>query len=310
MNSVKKSDIYPSTRVIKAVKRWKQVAWNGIRFKAPAEWEVGRIDSRHLILEREAEPVMEVKWGFVKGAFSHKAHLKRLVASQSRKLKGHIAEWFLPPPWQKALAGFETSGFMWQAENSSGRGAILFCQDCRNATLVQFFEESTVKYEKVLLTVLRSFQDHGHDGRILWSIFDIKARLPEGLRLVQHRFEVGKFELVFNDGRQNIHLQRWAPAAAILGGRDLLWFSTTIPEFSPGQPPLVTAGDSKAVEWSTSPIGRWRRLICRFTVKPSYFWFRLWHLEEQNRILGVRAESKHPLDFHQLKQISAGYDSL
>ena len=60
--------------------RWKHIAWNGIRFKAPAEWEVGQIDSRHLILEREAEPVMEVKWGSVKGAFSHKAHLKRLIA--------------------------------------------------------------------------------------------------------------------------------------------------------------------------------------------------------------------------------------
>ena len=310
MNSVQKSGIYPSTRVRKPAKRWKQVAWNGIRFKVPADWEVSQIDSRHLILEREAEPVMEVKWGSVKGAFSHKAHLKRLVTSQSRKLKGRIAEWFLPPPWQKALAGFEARGFLWQAEDASGRGAILFCQACRNATLVQFFEESTVKYEKVLLTVLRSFQDHGHDGRILWSIFDIKAKLPEELRLVRHRFEVGKYELVFNDGRQNIHLQRWAPAAAILGERDLLWFRATIPEFAAGQPPLMTVDDSKAVEWSTSPVGEWRRLICRLKVKPSYFWFRLWHLEDKNRILGVRAESKYPLDFQLLKRISAGYDSL
>jgi hypothetical protein len=289
---------------------WKQVAWNGIRFKAPVEWEVSRIDSRHLILEREAEPVMEVKWAPVQGAFSHKAHLKRLVASQSRKVKGRIAEWFLPPPWEKALAGFETSGFLWQAESASGRGAILFCQACRNATLIQFFEESSVKYEKVLLAVLRSFQDHGQDGRILWSIFDIKAKTPEGLRLVRHRFEVGKYELVFTDGMQNIHLQRWAPAAAILGGRDLLWFSGTIPEFAAGQPPLLTVDDSEAVEWSISPVDQWRRMICRLKVKPSYFWFRLWHLEDKNRILGVRAESKHPLDFQLLKRICTGYDSL
>ena len=253
---------------------------------------------------------MEVKWGSVKGAFSHKAHLKRLVASQSRKLKGRIAEWFLPPPWEKALAGFETSGFLWQADDASGRGAILFCQACRNATLIQFFEESSVKYEKVLLTVLRSFQDHRQDGRILWSIFDIKAKTPEGLRLVRHRFEVGKYELVFNDGMQNIHLQRWAPAAAILGGRDLLWFSGTIPEFAAGQPPLLTVDDSKAVEWSISPADNWRRMICRLKVKPSYFWFRLWHLEDKNRILSVRAESKRPLDFQLLKRICAGYDSL
>jgi len=289
---------------------WKQVAWNGIRFKTPAEWEVSQIDSRHLILEEAAEPVMEVKWGSVKGAFSHRAHLKRLVSSQSRKLKGRIAEWFLPPPWGKALAGFETSGFLWQADDAIGRGAILFCQTCRNATLIQFFGESSIKYEKVLLTVLRSFQDHRRDGRILWAIFDIRVKLPEGLRLVRHRFEVGKYELVFNDGVQNIHLQRWAPAAAILGGRDLLWFSGTIPEFSAGQPSFLTVDDSKTVEWSISPAGNWRRMTDRLKAKPSYFWFRLWHLEDKNRILSVRAESKHPLDFQLLKRISAGYDSL
>jgi len=289
---------------------WKQVAWNGIRFKTPAEWEVRQIDPRHLILDREAEPVMEVKWAPVKGAFSHRAHLKRLVSAQSRKLKSRIAEWFLPPPWEKALAGFESSGFLWQAGDAIGRGAILFCQACRNATLIQFFGESSIKYEKALLTVLRSFHDHRRDGRILWSIFDIKAITPEGLRLVRHRFEVGKYELVFNDGIQNIHLQRWAPAAAILGGRDLLWFSGTIPEFSTGRPQFLTVDDSKTVEWSVSPADNWGRMICRLKVKPSYLWFRLWHLEGKNRILSVRAESKRPLDFQLLNQICAGYDSL
>ena len=289
---------------------WKQVAWNGIRFKAPAEWEVSQIDARHLVLEREAEPVMEVKWGSVKGNFSHKAHLKRIVASQSRKLKGRVAEWFLPPPWQKALAGFETSGFLWQTDNASGRGAILFCPVCRNATLVQFFGQNSAGHETLLLTVLGSFQDHRHDDRILWSIFDIQANLPARLRLLRYRFEAGRYELVFNDGAQRIHLQRWAPAAAILGGRDLIWFCGTIAEFSAGQPRLPDDGDPKVVEWCISPTGSWQRMLRRLKAKPSYFWFRLWHLENQNRILSVRAESKHPLDIQQLQRICAGYESL
>ena len=253
---------------------------------------------------------MEVKWGSVKGNFSHKAHLKRLVTSQSRKLKGRIAEWFLPPPWQKALAGFQTSGFLWQGDRASGRGAIVFCQNCRNATLIQFFGDSSAKYEKILLAVLRSFQDHWKDGRTLWSIFDIKATTPPGLKLVRHRFEVGKYELVFNKGWQNIHLQRWAPAAAILGGQDLRWFSGTIPEFAAGQPASLTVENSKTVEWSLAPAEQWRRMICRLKVKPSYFWFRLWHLEDKNRILGVRAESKRPLDLQLLKRICSGYESV
>jgi len=42
---------------------WKEIAWNGVRFKTPAEWEIAQIGPRHLILENEMGPVMEVKWG-------------------------------------------------------------------------------------------------------------------------------------------------------------------------------------------------------------------------------------------------------
>ena len=254
---------------------------------------------------------MEVKWASVKGRFSHKAHLKRLVASQSRNLKRRIAEWYLPPPWQKALADFEARGFLWQAEDgASGRGAILFCRGCRNATLIQFLGAGSAKRENVLLNVLRSFQDHRQDGRMLWSIFDIKAQLPGDLMLLRYRFEAGKYELVFNDGRQYIYLQRWAPAAAILAGRDLVWFSGTIPEFAAGPPPAPLKDDCRTVEWSISPGGNWGKMISRYKPKPSYFWFRLWHLIDKNRILSVRAESKHPLDFQLLNRISAGYESI
>ena len=145
---------------------------------------------------------------------------------------------------------------------------------------------------------------------MLWSIFDIKAKLPGELKLLRHRFEAGKYEIVFNAGLQHIYLQRWAPAAAILAGRDLIWFSGTIPEFAAGQPMLSTEDECNAVEWRISPGGKWLQMLCRLKPKPSYFWFRLWHLEDKNRILSVRAESKRPLDFQLLSRITAGYESL
>jgi hypothetical protein len=305
-----KKNLIQLSRNEKLTDNWKRIAWNGIQFKAPADWEASKIDSHHLILERGMEPVMEIKWGTVKGRFSHKTHLKRLVSSHSKKLKGRIAEWFLPPPWEKALAGFETRGFLWQADKTSGRGAILYCRACHNATLIQFIGESSAGYEKVLLTILKSFRDHRQDSRILWSIFDIRVRLPEQFKLLRYRFEAGKYELAFNDGVQKIFIQRWAPAAAILDGRDLNWFRMTIPELATGNAPPPTVDHSNAIEWNISPAGKWRRMLCRLKAGPSYFWFRLWHLEDKNRILSVRAESKYPLDFQLLNRICAVYDSL
>jgi hypothetical protein len=289
---------------------WKQIAWNGVSFKAPSRWEFSRVGTRHLILEDEAGPVLEVKWAPVKGSFSHRAHLKRLYASQPRNIKAGIAEWFLPPPWQKALADYEARGFLWQTENSGARGAILFCPVCRVATLIQFLGESTADHEREILAILGSFRDHRGDGMTSWQVFDLLLKLPAALKLSHFRFNPGKYELSFSDGRQSVRLFRWAPAAAILGGGDLMWFCGTVPDFSVGRPKLLTVDGYAAVEGSAAPAGAWRNAISRLKIKPSFFWFRLWHLQDKNRLLGLRAESKRSLDVELLQQICKDYESL
>lgn len=295
---------------LKLTENWKEVAWNGVRFKTPAEWEMAQIGYRHLLLENDAGPVMEVKWGPVKGKFSHKTHLKRLAALHSRQVKDRISEWRLPSHWEAALTGFETSGFLWQGEAAIGRGSILFCPICRNAALIQFFRYKSAPSEKVLSAILRSYRDHSRNNRILWSIFDIRMTLPHKLKLIKFRFEAGKFLLGFIHGRQKIYLHRWAPATAILMGGDLVGFTRAIPEFSIGEPRTLTIDGYEAVEWSIMPESDWQRRISRLKVNSSYFWYRLWHVEEKNRILGIRAESKYPLDSPLLDQIYADYETV
>ena len=289
---------------------WRQLAWNGIQFKVPAQWEVGQIGARHLILEDEAGPVMEVKWGPVKGAFSHRTHLKRLAALQSRRSKISVAKWILPPPWEAALTDFEAGGFLWQSPEAGGRGAILFCPTCRTATLIQFFVDSSVKRESVFLAVLKSFRDHSRDGWLAWSIFDIRATLPQSFQLERFRFEAGKFELAFSAGRQHIFLHRWAPAAALLAGHDLIGFAGSIPEFARGAPRTLTMNHGDVIEWEILPANDWRQKLGRFKIKSSFFFYRMWLLDEKNRIFGIRAEGKHPVDVELMKQICEQYESL
>jgi hypothetical protein len=176
--------------------------------------------------------------------------------------------------------------------------------------LIQFFRYNSPKREKVISAVLKSYRDHRQDGLILWSIFDIRMTLPETLKLIKFRFEVGKFELEFARDRQSIYLHRWAPAAALLGGRDLVGFTRTVLEFSEGQPQPLTIDGNDAVDWRRMPESDWQRRISRWKVNPSFFWYRLWHLSEKNRILGIRSESKYPLDFQLLDQIYSNYESI
>jgi len=296
--------------VKKLTAKWKEVAWNGVRFKTPANWEIVQIGTRHLILENEMVPVMEVKWGPVKGRFSHKAHLKRLAAIHSKSVKGSIAEWFLPPHWQTALSGFEISGFVWQGEAAIGRGAILFCPVCRNAALIQFFRYGSSDQEKTVVAVLNSFRDHRQDGLVRWSVFDIRATLPETLKLTKFRFDAGKFDLGFAHGKQSTHLHRWAPAAALLNQGDLVAFAQKVPEFSAGQPRPQVIDGYDALDWWVSPASEWQRRMSRLKPNSSFFWYRIWHVTEKNRILGIRSESKYPLDAHLLDQVFSDYESI
>jgi hypothetical protein len=287
--------------------QWKRIAWNEISFKVPETWEIAEIGVRHLILEDDSGPVMEVKWGPVKGKFSHRAHLKRIGAFQTRKLKKAVKEWSLSPQWESALSGFQTSGFSWHTETKTGRGFILYCPVCRKAALIQFLQPKSDSSDKIPLAVLKTFQDHRGDDQVVWSVFDIRAMMPAGFKLVSHRFEPGNFELAFEHGSQKIFLYRWAPASVILSGQSLAQFAESISDFSAGDPAPVDMNGGPAVEMSLSPRFIW---FSRFKAKPSFHWMGLWHLESKNRILGVKMQGKRAFDTLMLDRICAGYDTI
>ena len=286
---------------------WKEIAWNGISFDVPGSWEIAEIGVRHLILENDSGPAMEVKWGPVRGKFSHRAHLKRIGAFQTRQLRKTVKEWLLSPSWQEALSGFQTSGFSWHTDTKVGRGVILYCPVCRKAALVQFLQPKGVPFEEIPLKVLSTFQDHRDDDQTIWSVFDIRASMPANFILTSHRFEPGNFELAFEQGSRKVFLYRWAPASVLLAGQDLAQFAQSISDFSSGDPTPVDMDSGPAVQLSLVP--RFIR-FSRFKAKPSFYWLGLWHLESKNRILGVKMQDKRAFDTQILDKICANYETL
>jgi len=289
---------------------WTEVAWNGIRFRAPADWQLAQIGARHLVLEDETAPVMEVKWSKVKGNFSHKAHLKRLASLQKKQVRKTFKAESIPADWETILTNFQVSGFSWQANTTHGQGVILFCPSCRKATLIQFFQPKSTENIRVASQVLDSFRDHRQDGQVLWSTYDIRAVVPQTYELKRHRFEAGKFELDFADGNQHICLHRWALASVLLAEQDLVQLARTVGGFNKPEPVAGSMNGCATAEWSLTPKTDWQRWLGRFKPKASYYWLGLWHLEEKNRILGVRAEGKKPLDTELLDRICTHYESI
>lgn len=290
--------------------QWKEIAWCGVRFKTPADWHLSQIGIRYLALEDELGPVMEIKWAPVKGQFSKKTHLKRLASLQKKQVRKSIQPRPVSAAWESVLTDFETSEFSWQANAIHGRGLILFCPTCRNATLIQFFQQQLEKDDPVAAEVLNTFRDHRSDGQVLWAAYDIRALVPEAFQLKRYRFEAGQYELDFANGSEHIILHRWAPASVLLRKQDLVQFAKTVAGLGKAEPVTGSIAGCETVEWSVSPASAWQRWLSRFKRKASYYWLGLWHLEAKNRILGIRAEGKKPLDPELLDRIFTHYESI
>lgn len=302
--------IYPFKLLNSQMAQWKEIAWCGVRFKTPAEWHLSQIGIRYLALEDEFGPAMEIKWAPVKGKFSKKAHLKKLAALQKKEVRKSIQPKPLSTSWQSALTDFDASEFYWQANAIHGRGLVLFCPTCRNATLIQFFNKQSEQEDPVAAEVLNTFRDHRSDGQVLWAAYDIRALVPEAFQLKRYRFDAGQYELDFANGSEHIILQRWAPASVLLRKRDLVQFAKTVASFGKTEPVAGSIAGCETVEWSLAPATTWQRWLSRFKHKSSYYWLGLWHLEAKNRILGVRAEGKNPLDPELLDRIFTHYESI
>ena len=286
---------------------WREIAWNEIRFSSPAVWEAAKIGPRYLLLAEQGEPALEIKWERIKGRFSHRSAFRRLSSLHGNT----VQECPLPDDWKQILGGFTGTGFTWQAKTRSGRGAILYCPACGNATLIQFFLNFSGSNNEISHRVLASFRDHSLDNQVRWSIFDIRAEIPAEYRLVRYRFEAGRFEMLFGSKRQQITLYRWGPASALLDNGDLFGFAAkTIRIHRNEWRPLTWIGNH-AVQWEKSVTGGpWARCRERMMGVPHFQWFRLWHLSGKNRILGVGVKGVKTFQSELLDSICSQYESL
>jgi len=90
----------------------------------------------------------------------------------------------------------------------------------------------------------------------------------------------------------------------------LALFARSVADFGKSEAVAGKMDGCDTVEWSAAPAGNWGRWLSRFKRKASYHWLGLWHLEAKNRILGVRAEGKEPLDTELLDRICSHYESI
>ncbi len=300
-------DICPGAqRPLQAFDGRRIFAWAGLRFDRPAGWETGQLGKDHGWLEADFQPIMEFKTAVVRGRFSFRRHIKQLARQSTLRLETRD----LPATWQPLLQAYESRCFRWQGPRLGGDGLILYCPDCRRATLLQFYRVGGAASQDVL-TVLGSFDDHGAARRPTVAVYDIQATVPENLPLVRFRFESGRFELLFGDRRRRLTLWRWSPAdTALRHHRDSLQvfalrngFASEAVSAEPTQ-----LGDL-GLEWRWPARRGWRDRLSaplRRGLAPNVF--RIWYCRASNRILAVCGDGQ--IDYDIFAEVCHSYATV
>jgi hypothetical protein len=287
---------------------WRPYAWNGIRFQAPAHWDVAGIGPRYLLLASGSVPALEVKWNTVHGHFSPRTQLRRLAAVQGRGVRRQLKPKPLPRQWEALLKKYDSLGFAWQAAAAAGRGVLLFCRQCRTATLIQFVRNPRDEDSPVEQKILASFADHDERAARTWCVFDIRAEIPAAFHLKAYRFEAGEYELTFARRRETLSLYRWSPAAVILSTRSLATFARDRLGLCDMQFSIDAPHRAEGV---VHPEGfRLGRLLRGLNRQAPHRRLRLWHENAKNRILAVMAASHRPMDGQLFNMVCSGYESV
>ena len=270
--------------------------WNGLLLRVPPSWNPAVLDKHYLLAEDDHGPVMEVKWGRIRGRLSFDKVFQKL----SKELKG--AEFFsgdggepqgasgrdagdaVPRPWSEAVAELErrladqevrARPIFWRVRDhleselparniTAGRGAVVHSSASGLAWMIQFYEAGGRSVAEDAVSILHSLQNPDPGHWLPWELFGIRFRTPSWLELAEHSFKAGRYRLEFkNRGWKSptrLILERIAPARAVLKGRGLRdWAEEYYAKELRSLRAVDTARSSVEVRWAKPPGGFARR---------------------------------------------------
>ena len=95
----------------------------------------------------------------------------------------------------------------------------------------------------------------------------------------------------------------------LLGEQDLLRYASQMFGVSQAELQYKSVGSCNMVDATISPLSSWwSRISLIIRSKPLYDISRIWHLEDKNRLLGVKINGRKPIDIKLFEQVCDFYD--
>jgi len=284
------------------------IGWQGVTMRVPEDWYPAALGSDratgYLRVQNAEGSAVEVKWFSPKGSVDKERELEKYRKTMERAARKRRAafEWRAKPkvPIREARPDKNRMFFGWRAD-SEALGVIWYCRTCSRVVIAQVTTPLDQGDAALASSILSSLEDHGEDGRELWSLYGLQVRVPKGWVLDKHQLMAGYTMLQFRRGGRLLRAERWALASVALKDAtldDFLWersrkfwkeYSTASEEAEwQGHPGVEFTGRTRKV-WLrvAAPVSRWvkRPLADQLTA-------RAWHCGDENKIFAVHAT--HP----------------
>ncbi len=271
-------------------KKWHDIGWNGITFQTPSSWQPVVIMNDYLLFEDEYQPILELKWQQLRSVITPERLLKQLKKSVGNK--DVFSSWTPPEPLLSLTDKFKNLGFSWKNDATSGRGMLLYCSYCNQATLIRFHLQRPER-DKACLRLLQTLADHPTGDNNHWSMYDVGFRLPAAATLISQEFLTGSYKISFQLEKLFFSMLRFKPAKIHLNDKGLTSFGL---QFLQHQEQLINKNDDPQFACWQREGNRWQRFRARFRRHQSDYLLYLHHIPEHNVILGIQATSSLPID--------------
>lgn len=202
------------------------LAWQGFRFEHPEDWAVTAVSgdrrSGYLRLSSSGAVGCQVRWQASRGAPDLGRRLEAyfdLLRKDAKRAKVDFRR-EVEPGGGKIVYRWIGAG--------QGRGAIQYCEDSRR---VVFLEVVGRRKDSLLPDLRRSIDSFGpasSEGLEEWSVFGLRIRVPNGMRVERRRFLSGRTELYLARLGLRIEAQRWALAEQLVARHGLEAWSRAV----------------------------------------------------------------------------------
>ncbi len=278
-----------------------RIRWNGLIIDIPKRWEVIVKDSRHLILEKDLKPLLEIRWQ--PGGRGRSIGSIDKIAARFSKDSGYSPSSPAGDGVVSRLSNrYDVQSFtLNHAPEVSA--VMLVCRNCAATILMRLYPGAleSLENDPFVLDSLLCHDDDGDQQR--WQIQDFYFKVPEEFELGSCSFRFGLTSLFFSSKAADLSFCRLAPASEHLKTTGLAALFESLY--------AAPVEDQRAVDPFTLRFyctpGGVERLWSSVRRKKVYRAATLSHFPDNDRILGYAISSRHPIGPGLQASIENGY---